>query len=114
MNWRLRIGTSSPISQNINIIDLSVAYVQSEEKIKGRLLALQQYLEHIPAIIIEKVYWAKLLSVQIRDAALAAEASLEIIRFYRLYHNVAFGFQCHGQKMRKNFEFIFSIIMTGL
>jgi hypothetical protein len=45
---------------------------------------------NIPAIIIETVYWAKLLSVQIRDAALAAEASLEIIRFYRLYHNVAF------------------------
>lgn len=34
------------ISQNINILGLSVAYARHEEKIKGSLLALQQYLEH--------------------------------------------------------------------
>jgi hypothetical protein len=34
------------ISQNINILGLSVAYARNEEKIKGNLLALQQYLEH--------------------------------------------------------------------
>jgi hypothetical protein len=34
------------ISQNINILGLSVAYARNEEKIKGNLLALQQYLKH--------------------------------------------------------------------
>ncbi len=91
------------ISQNINILGLSVAYAQHEKKIKDNLSALQQYLEnpsdHYRNVFIEQgkhlnqdinylvdgLLGQNALSpdimVAIRDAA---KVSLEIISYYRL------------------------------
>ncbi|XP_046654322.1 uncharacterized protein LOC124346274 isoform X2 [Daphnia pulicaria] len=101
------------ISQNINILGLSIAYAQHEKKIKDNLLALQQYLEH-PSDHYRDVFveQGKHLNQEINylvDGLLGQNRfSPDIMAAIR---NAA---KCHGQKMRKNFEFIFSIIMTGL
>lgn len=101
------------INKEIQKLGLSVGYSQHEEKIKGSLLALQEYLElpdehHRNLFIEQGKYLSQSISFLIEGLLGQNAFSPDIMQVIRD------AVECHGRELRKNVEYISSIIMTGL